>query len=190
MHADPDLRRVFGPFEYDRAVDWLRTVERNWREYGCGRVAIADRATKRLLGRTGVMYLPEFRETELGWTLRRDAWGHGYATEAARACGDWIFRDFDIPHLISLIEPENHRSVLVAERLGMAPWPRSTAHPSAPAVGAKTPSASKVNPVARTPTTDGDFCGARAERPRTIIPTHCRKPVGLALELVAESPDS
>jgi RimJ/RimL family protein N-acetyltransferase len=67
------------------------------------------------------MYLQEFNETELGWTLRREAWGQGYATEAARACRDWAFRSFELPYLISLIEPDNVRSTAVAKRLGMTP---------------------------------------------------------------------
>ena len=75
----------------------------------------------RLLGRTGLQYFEQFAETELGWTLRRDAWGCGYATEAARACADWAFGEFEIPYLTSLIEPDNERSMKIAKRLGMTP---------------------------------------------------------------------
>jgi hypothetical protein len=91
-------------------------------------VAKADRTTGLLLGRTGLMYLPQFTETELGWTLRRDAWGHGYALEAARACVDWAFRDFEIPYLTWLIEPNNERSIRVAGRLGMTPLRNDVFH--------------------------------------------------------------
>ena len=121
IHADPDIKRVFGTFDRERAIEWLNRVDQNWHEHGYGRIAITDGAAGRLIGRTGLAYVPEFGETELGWTLRRDAWGHGYATEAARACLEWGFRDFVIPYLIALIEPENERSILVAKRLGMTP---------------------------------------------------------------------
>ena len=119
IHADPDLIRFHGSWDRAKALDWLAQVDRNWQEHGYGRIAIADRASGHLLGRTGIMYLGQFAETELGWTLRREAWGHGYATEAARACADWAFRDFAIPYLTALIEPENVRSIRVAGRLGM-----------------------------------------------------------------------
>lgn len=46
-------------------------------------------------------------------------WGHGYATEAARACAEWGFRAFAYPYLTAMIAAENARSVRVAERLGM-----------------------------------------------------------------------
>jgi RimJ/RimL family protein N-acetyltransferase len=119
IHADPEITRFMGAWDRERALDWLDQVDHNWREHGYGRVAITDRASGQVLGRTGLMYLPQFSETELGWTLRRDQWGHGYATEAARACADWAFRDFELPYLTSLIEPGNERSIRVASRLGM-----------------------------------------------------------------------
>jgi RimJ/RimL family protein N-acetyltransferase len=119
IHADPDITRFMGAWDRERTLDWLDQVDRNWQEHGYGRVAITDRASGQVLGRTGLMYLPQFSETELGWTVRRDQWGHGYATEAARACADWAFRDFEIPYLTSLIEPGNDRSIRVASGLGM-----------------------------------------------------------------------
>ena len=121
IHADPEITSFMGLWDRERALDWLHQVDENWRQYEYGRLAITDPASGRLLGRTGLMYLPQFGETELGWTLRRDAWGHGYAAEAAGACADWAFRDFEIPYLTSLIESRNQRSIRVAQRLRMRP---------------------------------------------------------------------
>ena len=75
IHPDPDIMRFMGPFDRAEAIDWLHRVDANWQEHGYGRIAITDRATERLLGRIGLMYLPQFTETELGWTLRRDVRG-------------------------------------------------------------------------------------------------------------------
>ena len=60
----------------------------------------------------------ERAEIELGWTLSRDAWGCGYATEAAAAIRDWALREVRPPRLISLIHPENERSMRVATKIG------------------------------------------------------------------------
>jgi len=126
FQADPEIARFIGPFDRPEALNWLHRVDLNWQEHGYGRVAITDRSTGRLLGRSGMMYLTQFQETELGWTLRRDAWGKGYAIEAARACAAWAFSDFEIPYLIALIEPGNVRSVRVASHLRMTPLRNDT----------------------------------------------------------------
>ncbi len=57
-------------------------------------------------------------EIELGWTLERAAWGHGFATEGAIAVRDWTVREVQPRRLISLIHPDNARSIRVAEKIG------------------------------------------------------------------------
>jgi RimJ/RimL family protein N-acetyltransferase len=83
--------------------------------------AVLDRASGRFLGRAGLKYWSQFDETELGWVLRRDAWGQGYGTEAARACRDWGFASLEVPYLTAMIRPGNDASIRLARRLGMAP---------------------------------------------------------------------
>lgn len=55
---------------------------------------------------------------ELGWTLGRDSWGKGYATEGAARALEYAFTEMNRDHVISLIAPENLGSIKVAERLG------------------------------------------------------------------------
>jgi len=52
-------------------------------------------------------------EIEIGWRLRRDAWGAGRATEAARAL-DHAFITLGLPEVVADIHPENRRSIRVA----------------------------------------------------------------------------
>jgi RimJ/RimL family protein N-acetyltransferase len=56
---------------------------------------------------------------EVGYHLRRDHWGQGFATEAARACMDYAFRKLGAERVVSLIRAENTPSRRVAERNGM-----------------------------------------------------------------------
>lgn len=56
-------------------------------------------------------------EIEMGWTFARRAWGHGYATEAARAA----LIAAPANRLIAVIRPENTPSIRVAEKLGFTP---------------------------------------------------------------------
>jgi RimJ/RimL family protein N-acetyltransferase len=55
---------------------------------------------------------------EIGWRLRRDAWGCGFATEAARAAMAYGWQ-LGLDQIVAFLVPANHRSAAVAERIGM-----------------------------------------------------------------------
>jgi RimJ/RimL family protein N-acetyltransferase len=121
MHDDPEVARFIKRLERPAAEERLRLVEQEWRERGHGVYAVLDRLTGRFLGRAGLKYWPGFDETEVGWALRREAWGNGYATEAARACVHWGFASLDVPYFTAMIDPGNEASIRLARRLGMSP---------------------------------------------------------------------
>jgi RimJ/RimL family protein N-acetyltransferase len=120
MHEDPDVAR-FNPLSRERAFERVRSNELQWAERGHGLFAVSDRTTGVFVGRVGLSYWPHFDETELGWTLRRQAWGLGYATEAAAACIGWGFSSLPLPYITAMIRPDNDRSQRVARRLGFSP---------------------------------------------------------------------
>jgi RimJ/RimL family protein N-acetyltransferase len=121
LHADPEVSRYMRALDPEEAVERLRRDDADWREYGHGLFAMFANDGSGFLGRVALKYWPQFDEAEVGWVLRREAWGHGYATEAARACAAWGFAEFDYPYLTAMIRAENARSINVAERLGMTP---------------------------------------------------------------------
>lgn len=121
LSDDPDVTRFVTALDRPMAEERLRANEREWAERGHGMFALLDRREGRFLGRAGLRYWPQFDETEVGWVLRRDAWGHGYATEAATASLDWGFRSLAVPYFTAMIVPANERSIAVARRLGMTP---------------------------------------------------------------------
>jgi RimJ/RimL family protein N-acetyltransferase len=125
--ADPEAMRYIGDGSTtdlagaEEAVD--RWLER-WNAWGIGMFVVERAEDARVLGRAGFLrWDPETwaiggSETELGWGLAREHWGHGYATEAALALRDWALGERGLTRLISLIQHENLRSVRVAEKLG------------------------------------------------------------------------
>jgi RimJ/RimL family protein N-acetyltransferase len=125
MHADPEVSEFIGKHDAESAAHRLREAEENWAASGYGMFAVLQRHTGEFLGRCGLVHWPEFDETEIGWALRRQAWGHGYGTESARACVAWTFTSTPLTRLTAMINPANPRSLAVAERLGMT-WSRST----------------------------------------------------------------
>jgi RimJ/RimL family protein N-acetyltransferase len=121
IHGEPEVEQFMGPFDRARVTEWLALVQQDYAKHRPGRLAIIERISGRFVGRGGLKYWPQFTETELGWVLHPDDWGHGYATEAGRACAQWGFRNLDVAHLTAMIRPDNHRSIAVAQRLGMSP---------------------------------------------------------------------
>jgi RimJ/RimL family protein N-acetyltransferase len=121
LHSQPEVEQFMGTFDQARMIEWVALVQRDYAERGIGRLAIIERDTGQFLGRSGLKYLPEFDETELGWVLHPNGWGRGYATEAGTGCVRWGFDNLDVPHLTAMIAPDNERSIAVAKRIGMTP---------------------------------------------------------------------
>jgi len=62
---------------------------------------------------------PVTGEIEIGWRLRQQDWGKGYAREAALASLRWAWANLDVPRVISMTVPANRRSWGLMERIGM-----------------------------------------------------------------------
>jgi RimJ/RimL family protein N-acetyltransferase len=90
----------------------------HWHLRGFGQFAVIERASGEFVGRVGPWHPEGWLDFEIGWTLRTASWGRGYATEAAARSIEHAFTDLNRTHVISLIHPENARSIRVAERLG------------------------------------------------------------------------
>ena len=118
--ADPDVMRFMGG-PLDRMDTWrqMAVFVGHWELRGHG-LWVVERDGE-LIGRVGLIRPEGWPGLEVGWLLGREAWGHGYATEAARAAVDYAWRELGAEELISLIAPDNHPSARVAERLGMRP---------------------------------------------------------------------
>src|SRR4051794_22028116 len=104
----------------------------HWATHGFGLWAV-ERGDE-TVGFTGLahpMWFPDYAgEVEIGWRLHPGAWGHGYATEAARGALA-ASAHLELERVVSIIDPANTRSVAVATRLGMTL--ESTApHPQRP----------------------------------------------------------
>lgn len=122
--GDPEVMRFSsGVMDARTVADWLRarmdcatdgTTAAPW--------AVVERATGATIGYCGFFALPDVDgspETEIGYRLARDAWGKGYATEAALAVRDVGFAVLGLARLVAMIDPGNLRSIRVAEKIGM-----------------------------------------------------------------------
>jgi|SRR6478609_4471053 len=123
MKADPEvLRYLVGggmePWDRGRASRHLAFMIGHWQVWGSGTWAMEQKGTGAFLGMAGFSEPEGWPGFELAWALARRYWGHGYATEAARAALAYAFTVLKKEHVISLIHPENEASIRVAKRTG------------------------------------------------------------------------
>lgn len=123
--GDPFSMRFYPrPFTRDMAREWIERVLQRYETDGLGLLAIEEKATGELIGDCGPMWQPVDGErfVELGWHVRRDRQGLGFAKEAGAACRDEAWRVLGVDLLISLVRPENVPSWSVARALGFRGW--------------------------------------------------------------------
>jgi RimJ/RimL family protein N-acetyltransferase len=103
-----------------RAVAWrsMATIAGSWALRGHGMFSVIERASGRWVGRVGPWCPEQWPGTEVGWSIVRDSWGQGYATEAATASIEWAIGTLGWTDIVHVIAPENLQSAAVARRLG------------------------------------------------------------------------
>lgn len=120
--GDPMAMQYYpAPFSRSEVEDWIRRNRARYRDCGFGLWAMLLKRSGELIGDCG-FYVREVGgkfDFELGWHVRRDLWGQGFATEAARSCIECAFSTFGAERIIALIRPENVSSCRVAEKNGM-----------------------------------------------------------------------
>jgi RimJ/RimL family protein N-acetyltransferase len=112
-------------------------IEAEFEECGYGLWAVEVRGGASFIGYVGLHRVPfdaPFTPAvEVGWRLAKKFWGHGYATEAARAAVRYGYEQAGLAAIVSFTSPANERSWRVMERLGMVRDPGSDFdHPNVP----------------------------------------------------------
>ena len=124
LNADPRVMEFFPsvlrPAESDAFAD---RIARHIDEHGWGLWAVEISGGAPFAGYIGLA-TPRFEShftpaVEIGWRLAREHWGHGYATEGARAALSFGFGTLKLTEIVSFTVPANVRSRRVMERLGM-----------------------------------------------------------------------
>lgn len=118
--ADAEVMRHIGaggPVSADVAWRHLALHLGQWALKGHGVWALERRDDGRLIGSTGFLDPPGWPGCELSWLLARDAWGQGLAQEASAVALAFGRDELGLKDVISMIRPDNQRSIRLAERL-------------------------------------------------------------------------
>jgi len=125
LHAvlgDPIAMQWY-PAAFDRegVEGWIRRNMDRYRRDGHGLWAMVLKSSDEVIGDCGcvIQEVEDKPEVEIGYHVRRDLWGNGYATEAARSCMNYAFDTLGASRVISMIRPENLNSRRVAEKNGL-----------------------------------------------------------------------
>jgi ribosomal-protein-alanine N-acetyltransferase len=122
--GDPDAVRYvpLGPLDAAGAVDYVEQLvaeaKRDPRD--AYTLAIIERASGEVVGSVALgVDSRVHRRAELGYILRRDRWGRGYASEAASLMIDFAFERLGMNRVWAVCDPDNPASTRVLERCGM-----------------------------------------------------------------------
>lgn len=138
MNADPEVMRYFPKLLTPKVSDIIASkcqqliADQGW---GFWAVSVKDGAKKSgtFIGFVGLndthadmSFAPA---VEIAWRLHKDYWGHGYATEAARAALNFAFDELALDEIVSFTAVINKRSQLIMKRIGMTDTKEDFDHP-------------------------------------------------------------
>jgi len=139
MNADENVMEFY-PAVYSREESDViaMRLQQDLDANGFGLYAVEVKSTGNFIGYVGIsevkfeaLFTPA---AEIGWRLSFPSWGHGYATEAARACLEHGFSELGFCKLVSFTTRGNKKSIAVMERIGMSRNPEDDfEHPNLPA---------------------------------------------------------
>ena len=122
IHEDPEVIEhvLFGAPPGGITVAWRHVAMMigHWHLRGYGQWTIVEKTGGQVVGRVGLWNPEGWPGIELGWIIRRSLWGKGLATEAAGTALQWAWDNVETDHIISIIQPDNVRSIRVADKIG------------------------------------------------------------------------
>jgi len=121
MNLDEEVSKYTG----DGGVVTKEEIERriiedvfgDYKKHGFGRLAVELRGENKFIGFTGLKYLEDLNEVDLGFRFMKKYWGMGIATESAKACIKLGFDTLALRKLMAMVLPENSASIRVLEKL-------------------------------------------------------------------------
>ncbi|MDQ3982203.1 MAG: GNAT family N-acetyltransferase [Actinomycetota bacterium] len=122
IHSDPEVTRWLSG-KAQSVEDELERITRRrelQRQDGFTMWTVEEKESREVVGLAGLFAVEgKGPDIEVAYHFRKDRWGRGYATEAARACLDYGFDVVRLERIVGLVVPENRASARVLEKCGM-----------------------------------------------------------------------
>ncbi|WP_296312842.1 GNAT family N-acetyltransferase [Winogradskyella sp. UBA3174] len=128
LDANPNVHIYLGnnPVKtIDQSKAAIANILEQYKTNGIGRLAIIDKATNTFLGWSGLKFEQNLRKAfdyyDLGYRLKEQHWGKGYATEAAIASLDYGFKDLKLKEICAAADIGNIASNVILKKVGLKP---------------------------------------------------------------------
>jgi len=124
MGKDPEVMRYFPSLlSEEQTLQMIDRIQTGFSKNGYGLYAVEEKSSGTFIGFTGFS-IPRFESfftpcVEIGWRYQKEAWGKGYATEAAKACLQYGFETLGFTEVVSFTSVLNTPSEQVMQRAGM-----------------------------------------------------------------------
>ena len=121
MYADEEVTRFLGEgrtLTRDQTWRAVAGMLGHWVLRGYGQYALEERTSGRVVGVAGLLNPEGWPGIEVAYTVSREHWGMGFATETATAVVQMAYEALSPTHLISMVRPDNLASIRVAEKVG------------------------------------------------------------------------
>jgi len=121
LNQDPQVLKYTGddPFlNIQASKDFLLAYD-HYEKYGVGRLAVIEKSSSKFIGWCGLKYSPKEDEYDIGFRFFREYWNQGFATETAKKCLDYGYKDLKISRIVGRAMSDNKASIRILEKLGM-----------------------------------------------------------------------
>lgn len=122
LHSTSESSRYVStgePWSEDYAAERIRGWMDDLARHGVTKFKIVGRRDGRFIGRAGFTLMEEHGVFELGYAIRQDEWGKGYATEIAEGLARWFLENRPEPRFVAFAYAENEASIRVMQKIGM-----------------------------------------------------------------------
>lgn len=124
INADPEVMEHFPkPISKEETAEFIDRLKKHYQKNGFNYFAAEILDSGELIGFIGLAfqdYKSEFTPAvDIGWRLKKSAWGKGYATEGAKKCLEFAFQKLNLETVISTCIEKNSKSENVMKKVGM-----------------------------------------------------------------------
>jgi RimJ/RimL family protein N-acetyltransferase len=121
LNLDKEVLKFTGdqPFEnIESAKDYLTNYDQ-YEKYGVGRLAVIDKSTSKFICWCGLKYNTDTHDYDIGFRFFKDYWNKGYASETAKRCLEFGFKEVGVLRIVGRAMKDNIALIKVLEKIGM-----------------------------------------------------------------------